>query len=399
MLRFLTAGESHGPQLTVVLDGFPAGVAIDPDKINFQLARRQKGYGRGGRMQIEQDRAEIVSGVRLGVSTGGPVTLVIKNKDWANWSDIMSANPPDGKDVSLESKIAARRVTSPRPGHADLVGGIKYRHRDLRNVLERASARETTARTAVGALVRQLLEQFEIEFGSHAVRIGQVALANYTLPSDLSRLREVTEASEVRCIDKDIETKMITEIERARLAGDSVGGEVEIILRGLPVGLGSYAQWSDRFDSRLAAALMSIPSVKGVEIGLGFAAAERYGSQVHDEIVYTAGSERKKKGYGRTSNNAGGIEGGITNGEDVVARVASKPLSTLNRPLQTVDIVSKQTASAAVERTDNCVVPALAVVCEAMAALVAADAFLAKFGGDSMDEIRRNYNSFLDDPY
>ncbi|MBI5266636.1 MAG: chorismate synthase [candidate division Zixibacteria bacterium] len=399
MLRFLTAGESHGPQLTVVLDGFPAGVAIDPEKINFQLARRQKGYGRGGRMQIEQDRVEIVSGVRLGISTGGPITLVIKNKDWANWSDIMSANPPDGKDASLESKIAARRVTSPRPGHADLVGGIKYRHHDLRNVLERASARETTARTAVGALVRQLLEHFDVEFGSHAVRIGQVALLDYKLPSDLSQLREVTEASEVRCIDKDTEAKMIAEIERARMAGDSVGGEVEIIVRRLPVGLGSYAQWSDRFDSRLAAALMSIPSVKGVEIGLGFAAAEQYGSQVHDEIVYTPGRERRKKGYGRSSNNAGGIEGGITNGEDVVARVASKPLATLNRPLQTVDIISKQTASAAVERTDNCVVPALAVICEAMAALVAADAFLAKFGGDSMEEIRRNYNSFLDDPY
>jgi chorismate synthase len=399
MLRFLTAGESHGPQLTVVLDGFPAGVDIDPDKLNFQLARRQKGYGRGGRMLIEQDRVEIVSGVRLGVSTGGPITLVIKNKDWANWSDIMSADLPERKDAALDEKIAARRVTTPRPGHADLVGGIKYRHDDLRNVLERASARETTVRTAVGAVTRQLLEQFQIELASHAVRIGQACLPASALPSDLSKMREVTEASEVRCIDRETEARMIAEIERARAAGDSVGGEVEIIIRGLPVGLGSYSQWSDRFDSRLAAALMSIPSVKGVEIGLGFAAAGQYGSQVHDEIVYDPAGERRKKGFGRTSNNAGGIEGGITNGEDVVARVASKPLSTLNRPLRTVDIVSKQAAVATVERTDHCVVPALAVVCEAMASLVAADAFLAKFGGDSLEEVRRNYYSFLDDPF
>ena len=395
MLRYLTAGESHGPQLTAILDGFPAGVPVELDKVNFQLARRQKGYGRGGRMQIEQDTVEISSGIRFGVSTGAPITLVIKNRDWENWSDIMRADRPDQLDAAAEEKRKSRRVTQPRPGHADLVGGIKYRHDDLRNVLERASARETTARTAVGAVARQLLEQFQVEFASHVVRIGQAALTSSGYPSDLAAMRELTEKSEVRCIDKDTEAQMISEIKRARGAGDSVGGEVESVVRGLPVGLGSYAQWSDRLDARLAAALMSIPSVKGVQIGLGFAAAALPGSQVHDEIVYDPDGAPAKMGYRRTSNNAGGIEGGITNGEDIVARVAAKPISTLVRPLKTVDIVTKEPVMATVERTDFCVVPALAVICEAMSALVLADAFLAKFGGDSLEEIRRNYNSCL----
>lgn len=399
MLTFLTAGESHGPQLTAILDGFPAGVPINLDQINVQLARRQKGYGRGGRMRIEQDQIEILSGVRSGVTLGSPITLVIHNKDWENWSEIMGPVAPIPTDLGLRQRRLAEETTRPRPGHADLAGGIKYNHHDLRNVLERASARESAARTAVGALARQLLEPFGVEFCSHVVRIGAIALPTPPSRENLTLIRDLTEQSEVRCVDKTTEELMIAEIKEAHHARDSVGGEVELIVRGLPVGLGSYTQWTERFDAQLAAALMSIPSVKGVQFGLGFAGAVLRGSQVHDEIFYKQGGYPARKGFYRKTNNAGGIEGGITNGEDVVALVAAKPISTLNQPLQTVDVVSKQAAEAMVERTDHCVVPALAVVCEAVAALVAATAFLQKFGGDSFSEIRRNYQSFLDAPY
>jgi chorismate synthase len=399
MITFLTAGESHGPQLTAILDGFPAGFHVDPDKIQFQMDRRRKGYGRGGRMKIENDRVEIVSGVRHGLTLGSPITLVIKNNDWENWSEIMDPLKLPPEDLGLRERRLAEETTCPRPGHADLAGGIKYNHHDLRNVLERASARETAARTAVGALARQLLESFGVEFASHVIRIGQAAVAKpYTIES-LKWLRETTEKSEVRCLDEDAGNQMIEEIKKAKNSRDSLGGIAELIVRGVPVGLGSYSQWSDRLDARLAAALMSIPSVKGVEFGLGFQGGSMYGSEVHDEIRYQSGTAPARKGFHRVTNHAGGIEGGISNGEDIIARVAAKPLSTLNRPLKTVDVVSKKSAEAMVERTDHCVVPALAVVGEAMAAITIAQAFMEKFGGDNFDELSRNYRIWLDTAY
>lgn len=399
MLTFLTAGESHGPQLTAILEGFPAGFRIHLNQLQFQMDRRRKGYGRGARMEIENDSVEIVSGVRHGLTLGSPITLVIKNNDWNNWSEIMDPlqSPPD--DIGLRERRLAEETTRPRPGHADLAGGIKYNHHDLRNVLERASARETAARTAVGALARQLLGSFGVEFASHVIRIGQAAVSRPYSVENLSWLRETSENSEVRCLDADAESRMIEEIKKAKNSRDSVGGVVELIVRGVPAGLGSYSQWSDRLDARLAAALTSIPSVKGVEFGLGFNAASVYGSQAHDEITYESGSAPAQKGFHRLTNNAGGVEGGISNGEDIVARVAAKPLSTLNRPLNTVDVVTKKSAEAMVERTDHCVVPALAVVCEAMAAVVVAQAFLQKFGGDNTDDVTRNYRTWLEIPY
>jgi chorismate synthase len=399
MLRFLTGGESHGPQLTAIVDGFPAGVSISIEQINFQLARRQKGYGRGGRMQIEKDQVEIVSGVRGGVTMGGPITLVIKNRDWANWTEIMDPIAPIKDDLGLRDQHLAFDTTRPRPGHADLAGGIKYNHHDLRNVLERASARETAARTAIGALTMQFLSHFGVELASHVVRIGGITVSEPRDLSDLSAVRELTESSEVRCLDKAAEALMIAEIKDARNSRDSVGGEVEIIVRGLPAGLGSYSQWDERLDAQLAAALMSIPSVKGVSVGLGFPAASFRGSEVHDEIFFEADSRPTRKGFYRRTNNAGGIEGGVTNGEDIVLRVAAKPISTLNRPLKTVDVVTKQAGEAMVERTDHCVVPAIAVIGESMAAFVSARAFLQKFGGDHLDEIKRHFQTFIDSSY
>lgn len=399
MITFLTAGESHGPQLTAILNGLPAGFRIDPEKLQFQMERRRKGYGRGGRMKIENDQVEIVSGVRHGLTLGSPITLVIKNNDWENWSEIMDPLAPPPAGLGLREKRLNEETTCPRPGHADLAGGIKYNHHDLRNVLERASARETAARTAVGAVVRQLLESFHVEFASHVVRVGGVELAGPYDTRDLSSVRETSEASEVRCLDLTTSARMIEEIKEAKNSRDSVGGVVELIVRGLPVGLGSYVQGGERLDAQLAGAFLSIPSVKGVEFGLGFRGAAMRGSQVHDEIRYEPDSAPAKKHFHRLSNNAGGIEGGISNGEDLVARVAAKPISTLNRPLKTVDVVTKQAAEAMVERTDHCVIPALAVICEAVAAITLAQAFTAKFGGDSMTELSRNYQSWLDAAY
>ncbi len=399
MLQFLTAGESHGPQLTAILEGFPAGVKIDMDKINFQLARRQKGYGRGGRMKIEHDRAQIVSGVRGSLTLGGPITIVIANRDWENWQKIMDPIKPIAKDLNLKEKRLAFETSTPRPGHADLAGAIKWRHYDLRNVLERASARETTARVGICSLPRQFLEQFNIQFASHVVRIADVEIKEGYNVDNLEQVVKITEESEVRCIDKKTEAKMISAIKAAKNKRDSVGGVVEVIVRGVPAGLGSFSQWYRRLDGRLAQAMMSIQSVKGVEVGLGFRAAALRGSKVHDEIFYNKKGQAPKKNFYRQTNNAGGLEGGITNGEDIVVRVASKPLSTLNQPLKTVDIKSKKPAVAMVERTDNCVVPALAVICEAMAAYVLCDAFLEKFGGDHLSEIESNYKSFLKTPF
>jgi len=395
MLQFLTSGESHGPQLTAILEGFPAGFKLDIDQINFQLARRQKGYGRGGRMKIEKDQVQIVSGVRGSMTLGGPITFVIPNRDWLNWQNIMDPVKPIAKNLNLREKRLAFETTKPRPGHADLAGAIKWRHYDLRNVLERASARETTARVAICCVPRQLMEHFNVQFVSHVVRIADVELKSGYDISNLDKIEKLTEESEVRCIDKRTESKMIAAIKAAKNKRDSVGGVVEVIVRGLPVGLGNLSQWYKRLDGRLAQAMMSIQSVKGVEVGLGFKAAAMRGSKVHDEIFYNKKGAANKKNFYRKTNNAGGLEGGITNGEDIVLRVASKPLSTLNQPLKTVDIKSKRPAVAMVERTDNCVVPALAVICEAMAAFVVCDAFLEKFGSDNLKEIENNYKSYL----
>ncbi len=399
MLHFLTAGESHGPQLTAILDGLPAGLKISSRQIDFQLARRQKGYGRGGRMKIEQDRAQILSGVRHGVTMGGPISLVIKNKDWENWSLIMDPEKGIPEDLNLRLKRLAFDTKTPRPGHADLSGAIKYNHYDLRNVLERASARETAARVAVGSLGRQLLERFNVQFASHVVRIGQVALKKKSHPTDLTELAEITEMSEVRCIDAATEKLMIAAIREAHKKRDSVGGVVELIVRGLPVGLGGFSQWFHRLDGQLAGALMSIHLVKGVEIGGGFAGAALRGSAFQDQIYYSPKGDKVRKRFSRSGNMAGGLEGGMTTGEDIVIRVAAKPISTLNQPLDSVDVVTKSPAKAMVERTDNCVVPALAVICEAVSALVLADAFLAKFGSDNLKETERNYHSWLDATY
>lgn len=395
MLRYLTAGESHGPQLTAIIDGLPAGLTINLDSLNFQLARRQKGYGRGGRMKIESDKAEILSGVRGSVTMGGPITLAIVNRDWENWSAIMDPVRPMSDNLGLKEHRLAHETTCPRPGHADLAGGIKWHHHDLRNVLERASARETAARVAVGSLARQFLEQVDIEIASHVIRIGEVKLDEEYDTSDLQSLRSVTEESPVRCIDKNTEKRMVEAVKNAKSKRDSLGGVVEVFVRGAPVGLGGFSQWSDRLDGRLAGALMAIQSVKGVEIGLGFRGATMLGSQVHDEIFYTEDGEPRKKRFYRKTNRAGGLEGGMTNGEDIVVRVAAKPISTLNQPLKSVDVANKEAAEAMVERTDNCVIPALGVICEAVAALVIAESFLDKFGADNMVETTRNYRSFL----
>lgn len=396
MLTYLTAGESHGPQLTAVFDGLPSGLKISIDQINFELARRQKGYGRGGRMKIETDQAQIVSGLRGGVTMGGPITMVIPNRDWVNWERIMHPLDDIPTDLSPGEKRLAYQTSCPRPGHADLAGAVKWDHRDMRNVLERASARETAARVALGALARQVLESFDVSIASHVVRIGPVALEGQPDLSDLDRVRTVTEASEVRCLDKETGERMIDAIDAAKKAGDSLGGVAEVIVRGLPVGLGGFSQWSDRLDGRLAGAMMAIHSVKGVEIGMGFETAQSRGSEVHDQIFYDADGDQTRKRFSRPTNNAGGIEGGITNGEDVVVRVAGKPISTLTRPLATVDVVSKEPAVAMVERTDTCVTPPLAVICEAVACLVLVEAFLTKFGSDNIAETERNYRSFLD---
>ncbi|MFZ5981869.1 MAG: chorismate synthase [Candidatus Zixiibacteriota bacterium] len=389
MLTYLTSGESHGPRLTAIIDGFPAGFEVYVEKLNFQLNRRRLGYGRGARMKIEPDKVAIVSGLRHGKTLGSPITLVIENRDWENWAKIMSSERFDEADSNS-------RITRPRPGHADLCGAIKYDHRDIRNVLERASARDTAARTAIGALARQLLEYFHIRFASHVVRIGDVVITDFQDIHDLDEVIERTEKSTVRCLDKQAGAAMVAAIDRARKNNDTLGGMVEVIIRGLPVGLGGYSQGKDRLGALLAGAMMSIPSVKGVEIGLGFAAAEMNGSEIHDEIFYDPDrANSPNKGFYRKTNRAGGLEGGMTNGEDIVLRLAAKPIATLKEPLATVDIESKKPTEAVVERADTCVVPAVGVIAENLAAMVLADAFLKKFGSDNMREIENNYKAFL----
>lgn len=387
MLRFLTAGESHGPALTAIVEGLPAGLLLTAEYINGQLARRQTGYGRGGRMLIEKDKAKITSGIRGGVTLGSPITLVIENRDWANWEEVMSPEP----GARLDERVG----TKPRPGHADLAGALKYNHNDVRNILERASARETAARVAVGTVGRRMLEEIGVQVFGHVVRIGSVAAADRDIPCGaditLAELVERAAASELLCAFPETETAMKAEIDRAKAAGDSLGGVFEVVVTGLPAGLGSHVQWNRKLDGLLAQAVMSIQAIKGVEIGLGFAAAATPGSRVHDEIFYSA-----EKGFYRQTNRAGGLEGGMTNGEPLVLRAAMKPIPTLYTPLQSVDILSKEMFSASVERSDICAVPAAAVVAEAAVAFVLADALAEKFGGDSLAEMKRNYAGYLD---
>jgi len=381
-LRFLTAGESHGEALTAVIDGLPAGLALSEADINGDLARRQRGYGRGGRMKIEQDQAHISAGVRWGLTLGSPLTLTIRNRDWENWQQTMSVGPPP-------AGAAPKMVTRPRPGHADLAGAMKYGHRDIRNVLERSSARETTARVAVAGVAKRLLGEFGITILSHVTEIGGIRIG--PLETSWDEVSRRAEASEVRCADPAAETAMIEAIDRAKAAGDTLGGVFEVVALGCPVGLGSYVQWDRKLDGQLARAFCSIHAIKGAEIGLGFEAARRPGSQVHDEILFD-----KEAGFHRGSNSAGGLEGGVTNGQPVVVRAAMKPISTLRKPLRSVDLDTREAVEAVVERSDVCAVPAAGVVGEAMMAIVLAEAFLEKFGGDSIDEIRRNYQGYLD---
>lgn len=340
-------------------------------------------------MNIESDTVEVVSGIRNSVTLGSPITLVIHNRDWKNWKNTMSVWGAYGKEV----------ITRPRPGHADLPGALKLNHRDIRNVLERASARETAARVAVGSLVRQLLEKFSIQFASHVIQIGKIKLSARFSAKDLTAFSNKVEESPVRCIDKATGTKMVEVIKQAQKHRDSLGGVVELIIRGVPIGLGGFSQGKDRLDGQLAGALMSIPSVKGVEIGLGFKAAASDGSKAQDEIFYAQDKFKAKKGFYRKTNIAGGIEGGMSNGEDIVVRFAAKPISTLSDPLTTVDIDSKKPVKATVERADTCIVPVLGVIGESVAAIVLTGAFLNKFGSDSLAEIERNYDSFLNNTF
>ncbi len=387
-ISFHTAGESHGRGLTALLEGIPAGLALDMSRdVDPELKRRQGGYGRGRRMQIESDRADLLSGVRLGETLGSPISMIVWNRDWENWTTAMSHDPP-AEDVNPK---ALRPHYLPRPGHADLVGALKYDRRDVRDILERASARETAARVACGAVARRLLSEFGIRIGSHIVSIGPVQADIEELPANINA---ATEASPVRCLDDDAAERMMAEIDSAKERGDTLGGVFEVVATGLPVGLGSYVSWDQKLDGRLAGAVMSVQAVKGVELGLGFEGAVRPGSQVHDPIVL-AEQKPRTGGLGRASNRAGGLEGGVTTGEPLVVRGAMKPISTLRKRLPSVDMRDGSEGDAAVERSDVCAVPAAGVVAEAMVALVLADAFLDKFGGDSISEIRRNFDGYL----
>ena len=381
MLRFLTSGESHGKGMLAILEGIPAGLRISKEQIDSELAARQTGYGRGDRMKIEHDSVEVLSGLRGGVTIGSPVALLIRNVDWENWRDVM--DPWEVKDAARKAA-----VTRPRPGHADLAGALKYGRTDLRDVLERASARDTAARVAVGAVCKTFLAEFGIGIVTHVVALGGVEADVSGM--NVERIRELSEKSVLRCADKKAEKKMVEAIDKAKESGDSLGGVVQVQAGGVPVGLGSYSQCDRKLDGRLAAALMSIQAIKGVEIGLGFAAAALPGSEVHDEIMYS-----EKRHFHRRTNRAGGIEGGVSNGEDIVVRAAMKPIPTLQRPLRSVDIVTKEEFEASVERSDIVAVPAASVVAAAAVAFVLADAFTEKFGGDSLEETSRNYEQYM----
>ena len=376
--RFTTAGESHGRGLAAVLEGIPAGLPVDATWVNAELKRRMAGYGRGARMKIESDEIEWLAGVRAGETIGAPIAMLIWNRDWEHWKDVMAP------EAAPDAAPRRRQVTRPRPGHGDLTGVLKYDREDARDILERASARETAARVACGAVCKRLLDQFGIEIGSHVVELGGVtATPRSPLPRPLNQAADV---SPVRCLDPLAEPTMIARIDAAKAAGDTLGGVVEVVAFGLPVGLGSHASWDRKLDGRLAQAIMSIPAVKGVELGLGFEAARRQGSEVHDEIL---------PGFHRASNRAGGTEGGMTTGEPLVLHAAMKPISTLMTPLATVDIASGAVARAQSERSDVTAVPAMGVIAEAMTALVLTEAMIEKFGGDSLTEMRRNAEGYL----
>lgn len=381
-LRYLSAGETHGPQLTAIIEGLPSNMKLDFEALNFEVARRQKGYGRGRRMQIEKDTVSIVGGVRHGYTTGAPVALVVENNDWKHWQNIMNIEPIEGSD---EEK---RRVHRPRPGHADLNGGLKYNLKDLRNVLERSSARETAIRVACGAIAKQFLEHFGIKIAGQVIRIGEIEAPPHNLSID--ELITQTEQSSVRVVDAETEKKMEAYIDQIKADGDSIGGIVECIVEGVPIGLGSHVQYDRKLDGRIAAAVMSINAFKGVEIGIGFEAGTLPGSKVHDEILYN-----EEQGYHRGSNRLGGFEGGMTNGMPVVVRGVMKPIPTLYKPLQSIDIDTKEPFTAQVERSDACAVPAASVVMEHVVAWEIAKAFMEKFGGDSIEEIDHNVKGYL----
>jgi chorismate synthase len=400
-LRFSTAGESHGKALVTIVEGLPAGLPVSAAQVDRELSRRMQGYGRGARMKIERDQIEWLSGVRAGETIGSPVAMLVPNRDWANWEDVMA------HEAEAPGELRRRRVTRPRPGHADLVGVLKYDRVDARDILERASARETTARVAAGALARRLLEEFGVEIGSHVVSLGGVIVSP---PAQLPvPLNEAADKSEVRVLDPKAEPEIVRRIDAAKQAGDTLGGEVEVVARGVVVGLGSHVSWDRKLDGRLAGMLMAIPAVKAVEVGLGVEAARRPGSGVHDPIdpMEDEGANGRKSeaapprpgdtrgGFRRRTNNAGGLEGGITTGEPLVVRVAMKPISTLMSPLPTVDLTSGQPANAQSERSDVTAVPALGVIAEAVVSLVLTDAMVEKFGGDSLAEMRRNYEGYL----
>jgi len=383
MLRFVTAGESHGQALIAWISGVPAGLAVDFVFVNGELHRRQLGYGRGGRQKIEKDQVEALAGIRHGQTIGAPIALRIENRDWANWEGAMAVEDMAG------AEDARRPLTAPRPGHADLAGALKLNLHDARNVLERASARETAARVAAGAIAKLLLREFGCAVLSHVIAVGKVRLERAASWSEIEAACANLE-SPLRCVDAATEAQMKNEVDAALRAGDTVGGIFEVVAHGVVAGLGSHAQWDEKLDGRLARAVMSIQSVKAVEIGAGAAAATSYGSEVQDEIRYDA----RRKRFARPTNRAGGLEGGITNGEDVVVRGYQKPISTLRRALGTADLVTKQPHAAAYERSDICVVPAGGVAGEAMVALVLAEAYLEKFGGDSLPETRRNFEAY-----
>lgn len=381
-MRFLTAGESHGPKLTAIIEGLPAGLEIQKEEIDVQLKRRQKGYGRGHRMIIETDRIEITSGIRHGKTLGSPVTLTVENKDWSHWTKIMGIGT---EEYNLAENMQ-RKITRPRPGHADLVGGIKYSHRDMRNVLERSSARETTTRVAIGAVAIKLLQELGIQVYSHVVEIGGVK-SHLAFEGDFEKLAEIAENSPVRCIDEEASKKMILSIDHAKANGDTVGGIVEVIVTGLPSGIGSYVHYDRKIDAKIASAMISIQAFKGVEFGIGFEMAHVPGSMVQDEILWN-----EEDGYTRKTNRLGGVEGGMTTGMPLVVRAVMKPISTLYKPLQSVDIDSKEILTANIERSDTCAVPAAAMIAETVIAWELASAIVDQFYADTMDTLKNSVN-------
>jgi chorismate synthase len=400
-LRFLTAGESHGPALSIIIEGIPAHLELLAEDINLHLARRQKGYGRGARMKIETDRVNFLGGVRHGYTIGSPISLQINNKDYDNWNTVMNPAPVDTTDEEIKNKLAEKYITRVRPGHADFAGAIKYNHTDVRNILERSSARETTSRVAAGGVAHKFLKTLGITVRSQVLQVGTVSVPVEDCGEISDEEFETIEASELRCKNARTAQKMKEHIDEARKQGESLGGIIEVIVQGLPVGIGSHVHWDRRLDGLIAGALMSVHTVKAVGFGIGFAAGILPGSQVHDEIELSpSGPLAQGRNYSHLTNRAGGIEGGMSNGEPIVCRVALKPIPTLARSeedsLKSIDLQKKSNDRAFYERSDVCVVPAGGVVCEAMVALVLADQILGKFGGDSMDELKSNYERYLE---